>query len=358
MERKEYLAGQKQEHGRAVIGVFPALFPRELLWAAGAVPAEIWDPPLEPGLAGAHLQPYTCGIVKLGLELVLSGQADLVDGFLFPHTCDSIQNLASVIFDYCQVDKPCWFFYHPKAPYGAASRTYFRERLQALVDDLAKQFGAISPEALAEAVETGQTLNPRLRGLYQRRAAGGLGMSGVEFYELLRQGEYLHPEDFIPLLDEALARPAVEPRSGPAVVLSGVLPNPIGIVEQLDGLGVRIVHDDLLMGSRRIPARDFPEGDPLDRLTAAYFTLPPCSTRTNSIAERLEYLLKIIDEGSAGGVIFHMVKFCEPEYFDLPILAEELKKRGIPSLVLDTEPNQAHGGQMATRIDAFLEMIG
>ena len=95
MTRREYLEEQK-EKGRRLIGVFPAHYPKEILWAFNCVPAEIWDPPLEVSGANAHLQPYICSVVKLGLELILQGKGDLLDGFLFPHTCDSIQNLSLI----------------------------------------------------------------------------------------------------------------------------------------------------------------------------------------------------------------------------------------------------------------------
>jgi benzoyl-CoA reductase/2-hydroxyglutaryl-CoA dehydratase subunit BcrC/BadD/HgdB len=56
-------------------------------------------------------------------------------------------------------------------------------------------------------------------------------------------------------------------------------------------------------------------------------------------------------------VIFYTVKFCEPELFDIPLLVEGLKARGIPSLTLDVEVNQGLSGQVGTRVEAFVEMI-
>jgi len=109
---------QKRSHGRRLFGVFPAQYPKEILWAMNILPVEIWDPPLEVSLANGHLQAYICPVVKRGLELILQGQGKDLDGYLFPHTCDSIQNLASIVHDFLGVAQPCYFFYHPKAPYG------------------------------------------------------------------------------------------------------------------------------------------------------------------------------------------------------------------------------------------------
>ncbi|HIJ21018.1 MAG TPA: 2-hydroxyacyl-CoA dehydratase, partial [Deltaproteobacteria bacterium] len=49
--------------------------------------------------------------------------------------------------------------------------------------------------------------------------------------------------------------------------------------------------------------------------------------------------------------------FCEPELFDVPRVVKALKAAGIATLVIDVELNQGVSGQMATRVEAFLEMI-
>jgi benzoyl-CoA reductase/2-hydroxyglutaryl-CoA dehydratase subunit BcrC/BadD/HgdB len=106
-----------------------------------AIPVEIWDPPLDTANAGAHLQPYICSVVKSGLALILQEKTRLLDGFLFPHTCDSIQNLASIVNDYLGLQIPCCFFYHPKAPFGKGSRDYYGNQLKLLVGVLEKASG-------------------------------------------------------------------------------------------------------------------------------------------------------------------------------------------------------------------------
>ena len=52
-----------------------------------------------------------------------------------------------------------------------------------------------------------------------------------------------------------------------------------------------------------------------------------------------------------------MVKFCEPELFDVPELVEGLRDKEIPTLVMDVELNQGFGGQLSTRVEAFGEML-
>ena len=355
--RKEYLKTQKEVHGRHLFGVFPAQYPREILWAFNILPVEIWDPPLEVSNASAHLQPYICSVVKLGLELILQGKCEELDGFLFPHTCDSIQNLSSIVYDYLGLEKPCYFFYHPKQPYKDSARTYYLEHLKTLVSRLEKQLGPLDHAEFRRRVNQGQELAALIREIYDQRARGQLRSTNAEFYQVIRQGEFLHPDDFIPLLKTFLDSTAGGEEQGLSVLLSGVLPNPPDILTLLDEVGIRVSDDDFLNCSRRFMMPSSSREDPFEALTESYFAMPPCTTKDSPLAVRLDSLLEKIEKSGAKGVIFYMVKFCEPELFDVPELVEGLRDKEIPTLVMDVELNQGFGGQLSTRVEAFGEML-
>jgi benzoyl-CoA reductase/2-hydroxyglutaryl-CoA dehydratase subunit BcrC/BadD/HgdB len=95
----------------------------------------------------------------------------------------------------------------------------------------------------------------------------------------------------------------------------------------------------------------------LEALASAYFSLPPCSTRNSPLKDRLNYLMGKIESTGAKGVIFSLIKFCDPEYFNLPVIMQELKLKDIPFLSIETEVNQTIDSQTLTRIQAFSEMI-
>ena len=344
--------------GRKVIGVFPGRYPREIFWALNILPVEIWDPPLETGRSGTHLQPTICSVVGLGLELVVQGKCNDLDGFLFPHTCDSLQNLASVIHDLLDDSRPCFFFYPPKAPLGEAARSFYREELQALIHALEENFGSLGAGRLEKSVAVGQDLVRVLDALYTERAESRLQASNAAFYRTVRVIEYLHPEDSIPLLKSFLEENRAHGfREGPTVVLSGVLPNPAALLAFLDDLGVRVGDDDLLACGRRLPRPSEPAEDPLEALMQSFFGSPACSTLNAPLAQRIEELLQRVERCGARGVVFVGVKFCEPELFALPRLREALKERGVPTLVLELEVNQDVSGSIRTRLEAFVEMM-
>lgn len=355
--RSEYLR-RWRDGGGQVCAAFPAQYPKELLWAHGVLPMEVWDPPLAPARAPGHLQPYICSVVRQGLELLLAGGLDEMGAILFPHTCDSLQNLASLVADYLEPPAPSLFFYNPKAPFAAAAKGFYVSQLQALEDDLTRVFGPQAPGGLAQALEWSRRLAELYAQAYARRAAGELGVSAAEFYRVLRGGEYLHPRDYIPLLEAWLQEaPAQGAGSGPSIVLSGVLPSPPDLLEAMDQVGFRVVHDDLLSMSRRLLYPPPGAGEPFPDLAESFLAMPPCSTRGSSLAERLAWLKGLAQAGGAQGMVFSVVKFCEPELFDLPELRRGLKEAGLPSLVLEVDVNQEVGGQAATRLEAFGEVL-
>lgn len=356
--RRSYLEGQKQK-GRRIFGVFPGRYPRELFWAANAVPAEIWDPPRGSDLAGIHLQPTICPVVKAGLELVLEDGGRLLDGFVFPHTCDSLQNLGSLVRDYLNLDRPCLFFYPPKAPAGQATRRFLHEEIERLQGALERICGPIDPAELERRVAQGRKLAGILSALYTRRAEGRIAPSNRTFYRAIRAVEYMHPDDVLPSLRAFLKEhEARRPATGPRVVLSGVLPSPEGLLSLLDELGVLVGDDDLLSAGRRIPVPSDAAGDPLETMAGALGAMPACSTVNSPVRERREQLVRRARGCGAMGVLFNVIKFCEPELFYFPLLRDSLRGEGLPTLLLEQEVQRDVSGQARTRIEAFVELLG
>ena len=106
------------------------------------------------------------------------------------------------------------------------------------------------------------------------------------------------------------------------------------------------------------PLRKLLPEDPFEALTESYFAMPPCTTRDSAVEDHIDYLVDKASRTDARGVIFLMVKFCEPELFDVPQVVEGLKEKGLATLLVECEMNQAFSGQLVTRLEAFVETIG
>jgi benzoyl-CoA reductase/2-hydroxyglutaryl-CoA dehydratase subunit BcrC/BadD/HgdB len=358
VNRTAYLIDQKARQGRPIVGVFPGLYPKEMLWAHGLLPAEMWDPPLRPARAQAHLQAHVCSVVQADLELVLTDQAELLDGLLCPATCDAVQNVGSLIHDFLAPELPVFYFHHPVGTGREAARRHYLARLKRLGEDLTARFGPAPDGELARRVAQGRRLDHLVSQVYDRLAAGNLGLTNAQAYDLLRRGEYLWPDDWeaelLALLEQSASQPGGDQLP---VLLGGYLPGPPGFLELLDELGLAVAGDDLLACGRRLPGPPAEAAEPFEALALAYLNRPPCSTRGGTLPARLDRLLGLVLKSQAQGVIFSLIKFCEPELFDLPSLQAGLRAAGRPSLVIETAVGEPLTGQIRTRLEAFREMI-
>jgi len=356
-DRSEYLRTLAQS-GQKILGVLPALYPHEMLWAFDIHPAEIWDPPGEILHANAHLQTTICPIVKRSMEFILKEPEIINVGYLFPHTCDSLQNLGSQVKDLIGVSLPVYSFYNPKGVFNNTTRTFYGEILKNFQASLESIYDSLDPEKLQTACLLGHKIDTLLMTIQSARKTDRLALDNSEYFRLIRAQEYLLPGDYLKLLEkvEILEHPvkAAEAR----LLVSGILPPTPEILQYLDELSVSIVADDLLAGSRRIPR--FPMDAPtstIEYLTDRFFALPPCSTRGGSLVERIHHLERLMQDSQAQGILFDLVKFCEPELFDHRLLVKTFREKNIPVLTLETDLPNHISGQDKTRIEAFTERL-
>ncbi len=356
--------------GGSVAAVFPIHYPRALLRAFNVLPVEVWGPPkVDTSRGAAHLQPNVCSIVRNGLSFLLSGGLDVADLVVVPHACDSLQGLGSILIDLIPTRFPVLPIYLP------------RGRRQSDVDFLADEFRSLhrrlesisgrapSEERLRVCIERDEEADQVLAALHKERVR--MALSDQDFYRLIRAREYLPAEEFTELGRQTLQgekvhssapaeSPAMDRSSGERgripLILSGIVPEPVELLEALEGIGGWVVADDLACCGRRLYGPGSSE-EPFHRLAERLLNAPPDPTRGSPIAERAAHLEKLLETSGARGVVFCNVKFCEPELFDLPILCAELEGLGVPSLMVEVDINDPLPSGVVTRLEAFLEMI-
>ncbi|HOX37420.1 MAG TPA: 2-hydroxyacyl-CoA dehydratase family protein [Candidatus Brocadiia bacterium] len=360
MDRKAYIAEQKEKRGRKTVLVFPIHYPREVLTALNVLGVEIWGPPGFPRApASTHLQPFICGIAHNILAFIMAGKADVVDGILCPHTCDSLQMLASLLPDFKLTDKPCFRFRHPKgkSPDSKSARGFYKAELKGLLDKLEPFFGRPSEAELQKAIGLHLEADELKLKLLDQRAY--FTTNDRAFYEVLRAGEYLWVEDHIAMMKKLLESKSPEPvEKRKPIMVSGIVPEPMDILDAINNAGAFAAADDFAAISRRIAMkRPNPDSDPLDALTDMFFARRGCTTLGTELEERANLLLKLAKSRDCRGLLIYNVKFCEPEAFYVPDTQDIFKKAGIPSLYMETELEAEFSGQASTRLEAFIEML-
>jgi benzoyl-CoA reductase/2-hydroxyglutaryl-CoA dehydratase subunit BcrC/BadD/HgdB len=142
------------------------------------------------------------------------------------------------------------------------------------------------------------------------------------------------------------------------VLVTGYVPEPLATLEVLNGAGAFVAADDYAAIGRRV-VREPAAGaaDPWEALLDRYAAAPPCPTRAADPDVRVRHLEALLDRSGARGVLVHVVKFCEPELFDVPAIRRACAARGLPLLQLEGELERQLSAQTVTRIEAFGELL-
>jgi benzoyl-CoA reductase subunit C len=313
--------------------------------------------------ADARFQSFVCSIAKSSLELGFQGVTAGVDGFVFSNICDVARNLSSIY----QRNFPDVFVEYLHLPQNSTSpgvAAYAAAELRRLADGFAARFGLpLTERALAKSIEVYNTFRGRLRDLYALRIATPEKLSTVELYTVLRAATSAPPEESLPWLDALLD--GLPGRTGRRqdrvrVVVEGAFCEqpPLGLLEVLEEAGCYVVEDDLFLGWRWFTSDVATDGDPFERLGAAYVDQAvPSSTRHESRQHRSVGLIEKVRRANADAVVFTPAKFCEPALFDYVLMKQGLERAGIPHLIVEFEEKMWTFERTRNEVETFVESM-
>lgn len=346
--------------GKKVVGCAPYFAPVELVHAAGMHPVELWGGGKITGTGSGYYPAFYCSLLFTLIERALDGSYDSLDAVIVPTTCDGLRNL-----------EENWKFARPEANIidlvqpivrdTPESQRYFRTQLHHVARRLEEVAGApIGERALRESFETYNRQRQAMRRFSElaaqhvdvvtptaRQAVYAAARSmAVEEHTALVQG-----------LNTQLEARAPYAFDGVKVLLTGILVDSLPLLGMLEQNGIAVVGDLTISESARYE-QDIPaKVDPYDSLAAIWQDVRGVSVALDPKKERGDLLAQIARERGADGVVACIVKFCETEEFDVPVLQQQMARAGIPLLVLECETQEDASEQAATRIQAFAEMI-
>ncbi|MDJ0801769.1 MAG: 2-hydroxyacyl-CoA dehydratase family protein [Desulfobacterales bacterium] len=355
-----YAARWKDRQRKPVVAHFCSYTPEEVIWAAGALPVRIFGQSARILAADTHLQSYACSLVRGAMEDALAGRLDFADGFVFPHTCDSIQRLS----DIWRLNVPHGFHLDAVLPVKLntpSARDYMRDIVKRFAHDLESRLGVeIADEALSDAIKLYNRLRQGLRAIHRLRSEHPEKLPGRVVHALSRAAMVMDREAFVDGLEQLMVdleghTPPFSDRK--RLILSGGLcsmPDIYGLIETAGG---DVVWDDLCTGSRYFDGEIDDEPSLLAGIADRYRERMVCPAKHMDLTRRGDHLVRLAKEHRAGGVIFVLLKFCDPHAFDYPYMKKMLDAAGIPSLLFEIEDQQVSAGQVRTRCEAFIEML-
>ena len=353
---------EHKSRGGKVIGWLCTYVPEEIIHAAGALPIRIIGYSHEANLddANAHLYINNCTFSRSCLQLGLEGQYDFLDGVVGGSTCDGARRLFDVWRQY--VGTP---FHHvmtvPRKYTENAHQLYYHEVLL-FKKHFEEHFGVeVTDEALLKATIVLNESRSLLHQLYELRKRDKPPISGAETIEVLNAAYRMPKETFNLWLGEFIEELKASDKtfSGRArvMVVGSVLTNP-AFIKSIEDQGALVVTDELCTSTRYWGDKVvLDDGRPiLEAISRRYLNNFPCA-RMYPSDERFNRIIDFARDFKVDGVISEIVRYCVPYAHDLPLLTDRLSEKGIPTLALDVEYGTAGSGQIATRVQAFLEMM-
>jgi bzd-type benzoyl-CoA reductase N subunit len=357
---KAYARRWKAETGRKVVGTLCSYAPEELILAAGALGFRIVGGSGAVSRADAHLQAYSCSLVRGALEDALAGGLDFLEGIVFPHTCDSIQRLSDIwrlnakTGFHLDVVLPVKLNTESARDYMLAVMRKARAELETLLET------TISDAKLREAISICNAMRERMAALYTlRRERPGL-ITGRDMHAITRAAMVMDRGAFCDAISAVVTEMAAKPAPQDdfkRILLSGGVCNLPDVYTPIEAAGGVVVGDDLCTGARQLIGQIDTDNDLIAAIARRYSTRAICPAKHAGVRARGEALVKTALEAEAHGVVFLYLKFCDPHAFDYPYLKEMLAAAGIPSLLVELEEQTASDGQFRTRCEAFMEML-
>ena len=357
------------ESGRKVIGYFCCFVPDEIIAAFDMVPYRIQGSQMIAiDEADAYIEPTACPFARSCFNLALRGEYDFLDGFVAPHSCDTIERMYHI----WRHNKPASFNHYINVPHmqGPSSETFYREELRYFISSLEEWSGRkLENTKLREAVVLYNRRRAALRELYALRKVDPPLVSGTEVTKVLVAGMGIPASEHTELVErfigEVRSRPRPQKTGEPRIFVWGNEIDDVAFIRLIEESGAQVVIDDLCTGTRSF-WDDVPETeDPLDGIANRYFgthcprsNVPKTETREKDLEARFGHIGRFIGEWNANGTIFYIVRYCDTCELEGPDLREYLNGMGLPVLMIEDDYSVSTIGQLRTRIQAFIEMIG
>jgi len=356
-----YARAWKEKHQKSVVGFFCSYAPEEILLAADVLPFRILGSRKQISLADAHLQAYSCSLVRGALEDALSGDLDFLSGTVFPHTCDSIMRLSDMWRMNLELD------FHldvvlPVKLNQQNAREYLVDVLKKFRSDLSTAMQIdMSDDQIKASTILMNRIRSRLNELYKLKLRQPGLLSGSDLNTIVKASMFMDRRDVSNLLESFLEffknNEETEPKDGKRLLMAGGLCSMPDIFDIIESSGGVVVGDDFCTGARYASGQIDTANEIMTAIADRYAERIVCPAKHSGINSRGDHVVRLAKEKKAAGVIFLYLKFCDPHAFDYPYMHEMLEKEGIPSMVFEVEDQLPSEGQFKTRCEAFIEML-
>lgn len=364
--RRAFVRGEPPAGAGVPVGTTCIQVPLELLRAVGARPvrlcagAHAWEP------AGADYLPAKgCPLVRSMLGRVALGEPGLPRLVVNVSSCDQKRKAGEVLEE---LGREVHHLELPPSTRTEGSRQAWRQEVARLAGALSAHTGIrLTRRRLADAVAEHGSARRAFRRLHELRRRPAPAISGTEVilvagaFFLEELGRWTEAVDR--LADELERRPPPAPsRPRPRLLFTGsppVFPN-LKLPLLLEQAGGWLVADEVCSGSRPLhDAVHVAEAALYDMLPAlADRYLKPCTCPVFVSGEdRRRRLVELAGTFGIQGAVYQTFTGCHPFEMEQRGVRAALERAGVPTLAVETDYAPEDEGQLATRVEAFLESL-
>jgi benzoyl-CoA reductase/2-hydroxyglutaryl-CoA dehydratase subunit BcrC/BadD/HgdB len=356
-----------KNQGKKIIGYIPnGYMPEELVYACGAIPVALArGGDSAPVAASASclarfLDPFCRA--QIGYRLLKEEPIyQLLDMLVVPVTDNHVRAIADSWDFYTDVEVFRFGVPHIKAGHGFE---YYLEGLNLLKGHLENFTGnEITESRLREEIELANKLRRLLGEISLLRRAERPPINGKEFIELSHHSFYTDRHTMLEALQSLYQNlKAIKPSGQvrPRVLLAGstMAWGDSRIVDLLEEAGASIVIEEFSEGLRNYRQAVDTGDDLVKALADSYFAkrLPDAFFR-GAVKERADFLLNLIKDFKADGVVWYTLMYRDSYDVEAYILHRIFENLGIPMLRLSSDYDVAETGSFRTRIETFVSTI-
>lgn len=347
--------------GKKVIGCFPVYTPEELVHASGMIPFGLWGGQAELKLVKSYLPAFACPIMQSTLEFGLRGTYQGLSAVIIPALCDTFRCMTQN-WRFGVPTIPMIPIVYPQNRTSPASVDYLISEYENVLSMLSTITGMMMNEkALGESILVYNEHNAIMRE-FAKVANDHLDVVTPQVRHAVMKSALFYEKSehtaIVREIIEALKAQPVYKFTGKKVVLTGITCEPDALLDIFTENKIAIVGDDLAQEMRQYRT-DTPlkGGGGLKRLALQWNARYGCSLAHEMGKPRGKMLADMCKETDATGVVACLMKFCDPEEYDLPYIVADLREAALPCLTIEIDQQNTSYEQIRTRIQTFCEMI-
>ena len=351
--------------GKKIIGVLPYYAPEELVYAAGMVPMGIWGSNNKNiSRAKEYCATVYCTIAQLALEMLLDGTLDVLDGLITPTICDTLRPMSQNFRVAMEGKLPCIFLAHPQNRRPAFGLQFTVDQYMHVKSELEKISGApITDEALRDAIKVYNKSRAARRKFSKLASEHCDVISAVSRSAVYRASWFMLKDEYTEKLEQLNAELEKLPAAnwtGKKIVTSGIICDNPKLMQILDDNQIAIAADDVANESRPCLVDAAETGDPMMALAQQFADQDYdvlLYDEHSSENRRADFIVKMVKESGAQGLVLFMQQFCDPEEMEYPYLKKALNAAGIPHIKLGVDQQMRDFGQASTALEGFADVL-